>query len=95
MEVKIMETVTRTECVLKHEAIKDKERVTEKRLNDHSERIGSVEDAIIKLTLMVESQTKKDLFDKILIISVFVISLVLAGVILGPEIIGKIMGTVK
>jgi hypothetical protein len=88
-------TVTRRECELNHKAIEDKERVTEKRLNEHSVRINSVEDAIIRLTLMAESQAKKDIFDKILIISVFVISLVLAGVILGPEIIGKIMGTVK
>lgn len=46
-------------CIEKHKAIDEKHRITEDRLNDHSGRIKSVEQAIIVLTEMVKSQSKK------------------------------------
>ncbi len=82
-------------CAEKHKSVDDKLKAAEARLDDHSDRIGCVEDAVIRLTNIVESIAKKDVFDKILTLSVFIISLVLAAMILGPEITGKILGGAK
>jgi len=89
------EVTLRAVCEEKHKAIDEKLDRDERRLNDHSSRIGTVEDAIIKLTAMVEDIKKKDVFDKILIVCVLIMVLVVAAMVLGPEITGKIMGGVK
>jgi hypothetical protein len=86
------QSVTKDACEARHEGIKENFERTERRLNDHSERIGSVEDAVLKLTILVESIGKKSLFDKILIIAVFIIAVVLLALLLGPEYVGKILG---
>lgn len=82
-------------CTERHRSVDEKIRSAEDRLNSHSNRIDSVEDAVIRLTNLVESMAKKDVFDKILTLSVLIISLVLAAMILGPEITGKILGGAK
>lgn len=82
-------------CIEKHRSVDDKLKSANDRLNSHSARIDSVEDAVIRLTNLVESMAKKDIFDKILTLSVFIISLVLAAMILGPQITGKILGGLK
>jgi len=89
------DNVLKEVCREKHKAIDEKHGVFDKRLNDHSSRIGSVEDAIIKLTSMVESIGKRDIFDKVLIVSIFATVIVLAAIVLGPEITGKIVGSLK
>jgi hypothetical protein len=89
-----METVTEKLCEEKHNAIKDKDRVTEKRLNAHAEEIGDIKAAVLKLTIMVDSIGKKSIFDKILITAVFMIGLVLLAIVLGPDISGKFVGGV-
>lgn len=89
------ENVLEKVCTERHRAIDDKLRIVENRLNSHSERMNAVEDAAIKLTNMVESIAKKDFFDKILILAVFIIALVLAGMILGPDIAGKMVGGIR
>lgn len=84
-----MSEVSKETCESKHEAIKDKERVTENRLNAHAEEIGDIKSAVLKLTIMVDNIGKKSIFDKMLIAAVFIIAVVLLGVMLGPEISGK------
>ena len=54
-----------------------------------------MQEAIIKLTTLVDSIGKKSIFDKILTMSVFIIAVVLLAVILGPEYVGKILGVAK
>jgi len=82
-------------CDEKHKSIEDKLRVADTRLNDHTHRIGSVEDAVIQLTNMVDSIAKRDIFDKILIVSIFIVALVLAGIVLGPGLTKEIIGSIK
>ena len=87
-------TVTEKTCEAKHEAIKDNDKRTETRLNAHSEEIGDIKAAVLKLTIMVDSIGKKSIFDKILILSVFMIGLALLAVILGPDVAGRFVGGV-
>lgn len=89
------EFVSKDVCTEKHKATDEKDRITENRLNDHSGRIKSVEQAVLILTEMVKSQQKKDVFDKILIISVFIMCIIIASIVLGPDITGKILGGAK
>ncbi|MCR4436147.1 MAG: hypothetical protein QHH06_10240 [Clostridiales bacterium] len=86
------EVTLKAVCEEKHKAIDEKFERDERRLNDHSDRIGTVEDAVIKLTAMVEEIKKKDFFDKLLILCVFIMVIVVAAMVLGPEITGKIVG---
>lgn len=79
-------------CEEKHKSIEQHLGVIDIRLNDHSSKIGTVEDAVIRLTAMQESMRKERFFDKVLIIAVFIISIVIAAMVLGPEITGKILG---
>jgi hypothetical protein len=79
-------------CNVKHEGQKEINERTERRLNAHSDQIDSMQEAIIKLTTLVESIGKKSIFDKILTISVFIIAVALLAVILGPEYVGKVLG---
>ena len=88
------ESALKVVCDERHKTIDEKFGRDDKRLNDHSMRIGTVEDAIIKLTAMVEDIKKKDVFDKILIVCVLIMVLVVAAMVLGPEISGKILGGV-
>lgn len=87
--------VSKEVCNEKHNTIKDKFDVQDKRLNDHSNRLNTVEDAVIRLTLLYEQAKKRDVFDKILTVSVFVMCLVLLGIVLGPEITGKMINGIK
>lgn len=89
------EFVNKEFCNERHKSIDDKDRVAENRLNDHAGRIKSVEQAVIVLTEMVKAQAKRNIFDKVLIVSVFVMCLVVAGIVLGPEITGKMIGGIK
>ncbi len=82
-------------CSERHKAVDDKLKTAEERLGSQSRRIDAVEDAVIRLTNVVESMAKKDFFDKILILTVFIIALVLCAMILGPEITGKMAGAIK
>jgi DNA-binding protein H-NS len=86
------EYVSEKTCKVTHDAIEKENFRTETRLNAHSERIDSMQEAIIKLTTLVDSIGKKSVYDKILTISVFIIAVVLLAVILGPEYVGKILG---
>lgn len=79
-------------CKVTHSGIEKEFDRTERRLNAHSEQIDSMQEAIIKLTTLVDSIGKKSIFDKILTVSVFIIAVVLLAVILGPEYVGKILG---
>ncbi len=90
-----MDSVMEKVCNEKHKAIDSRINTTEASVRENNKRISDVEEALIKLTNMVETLAKKDFFDKTLILSVFIISLVLAGVVLGPEIIGKIISGLK
>ena len=87
-----MDNVTKEACEKEHRRVDENMSRTEDRLNKHSDRLDSVEDAVLKLTVLVESLGKKSIFDKILTVSVFIIALVLLAVILGPEYVGKVIG---
>lgn len=89
------ENVLEKVCEERHKAVDDRQKAVDKRLNENSRRIDSVEDAVIKLTNMVEAITKRDIFDKMIILSVFFVCLVLAGIVLGPEIVARLIGSVK
>jgi len=82
-------------CNERHKSIDEKLSVHERRLNAHSERISTMEDAVLKLTLLVEQARKRDIYDKILTICIFIMCLVLLGIVLGPEIMGKIISNVR
>lgn len=88
------QTVFEKVCNEKHKAVDQHLDVVDKRLNKHSGKIGSVEDAIIRLTALQGESRREKLFDKILIITVFIISIILAAMVLGPAITGKILGGV-
>jgi hypothetical protein len=79
-------------CNATHGSIEKEFDRTERRLNAHSEQIDSLQEAIIKLTTLVDSIGKKSIYDKILTLSVLIIAVVLLAVILGPEYVGKILG---
>jgi hypothetical protein len=64
----------------------------ETRLNAHSDEIHDIKEAVLKLTIMVESLGKKSIFDKILAVSVFIMAVVLLAVVMGPEYVGKVIG---
>lgn len=87
-----MDNVTKEACEKEHRRVDENMDRTEDRLNKHSDRLDSVEDAVLKLTVLVDSIGKKSIFDKMLTVSVFVIALVLLAVILGPEYVGKVIG---
>lgn len=82
-------------CEERHRAVKDRDDVQDNRLNDHSKRIGTVEDAVVRLTFLVEQAKKRDIFDKILTICVFVTCLILAAIVLGPEVTRKMIGGIR
>lgn len=84
--------VSEKTCNVKHDGIKENFDRTERRLNDHSRQLDSMQEAIIKLTILVDSIGKKSVYDKILTLSVLIIAIVLLAVILGPEYVGKILG---
>jgi len=85
-------TVSKELCTEKHKAVDENLKRVETRINKHSEQIDLLTELQIKLASMVELIRKKDIFDKILIISVFLVCLMLAAIILGPEILGRIIG---
>lgn len=87
--------VSKDLCKEKHDATKEKFDTQDRRLNDHSTRISTVEDAVIRLTLLVEQSKNRDIFDKILTICVLIMCIVLLGVVFGPEIAGKMLGGIK
>jgi K+-sensing histidine kinase KdpD len=90
-----MDNVSASECQKEHKRVDENMERAERRLNDHSNRIDSVEAAVLKLTILVDSIGKKSIFDKILTVSVFIIAVVLLAVILGPEYVGKVIGSVR
>jgi len=79
-------------CEAKHEKVNENVNRLEIRVNKHSDRITSVEEALIKLTTMVDQIGKKSIFDKLLIIAVFMMGIVLLIVVLGPELAGRFIG---
>ena len=87
-----MDNVAKEACEKEHRRVDENMSRTEDRLNKHSDRLDSVEDAVLKLTVLVDSIGKKSIFDKMLTASVFIIALVLLAVILGPEYVGKVIG---
>jgi beta-galactosidase GanA len=87
-----MENVSKETCDKEHKRVDENMSRTETRLNVHSDRITSVEEALIKLTTMVDQIGKKSIFDKLLIVSVFMMGIVLLVVVLGPELAGRIIG---
>lgn len=87
-----MENVSKEACEKEHKRVDENMNRTEQRLNSHSDRLDSVEDAVLKLTVLVESIGKKSVFDKMLTVAVFIIAVVLLAVILGPEYVGKVIG---
>jgi hypothetical protein len=84
--------VSEKTCDERHKGLDKEFDRTERRLNAHSEQIDSMQEAIIKLTTLVDSIGKKSIYDKILTLSVLIIAVVLLAVILGPEYVGKILG---
>jgi hypothetical protein len=87
-----MDGVLKETCEAKHKGVDDNMDRAEKRLNAHSDEIHDIKEAVLKLTIMVESLGKKSIFDKILIVSVFIIACVLLAIVLGPEYVGKLIG---
>lgn len=87
-----MDNVMKEVCEEKHSSVDYKIKTMSTDIGNNSERIRVVEDAIIMLTNMAELTAKRDFFDKILILSVFIISIVLIALILGPELTGKFIG---
>ena len=84
--------VSKETCEAKHKAVDgDMDRV-EIRLNSHSGEIKDMKEILIKLTAMVEQIGRKSIFDKLLIVSVFMMGIVLLVVVLGPELAGKFVG---
>lgn len=51
--------VSEQACGRTHEAIKEDLKRNEKRLNSHSEEIQTVNEAVIKLTMLLEAQDKR------------------------------------
>jgi predicted RNA-binding protein with EMAP domain len=87
-----LENVSKDSCEKEHKRVDENMDRTEKRLNSHSGEIHDIKEAVLKLTIMVEAIGKKSVFDKILIISVFMMGVVLVAVVLGPELAGKFVG---
>lgn len=87
-----MDNVSKEACGKEHRRVDENMERTEKRLNDHSDRLDSVEAAVLKLTMLVDSIGKRTIFDKILAVSVFIIAVVLLALVLGPEYVGKVIG---
>lgn len=86
--------VSEKTCEAKHEGIdKDMARV-ETRLNAHSDEIKDMKGILIKLTTITEQISKKSVFDKMLVVSVFIMGIVLLFILLGPELTGKFVGGV-
>jgi hypothetical protein len=90
-----MENVSNETCKAIHKGVDDNLSRAEQRLNNHSERLDSVEAAVLKLTILVDSIGKKSIFDKILAVSVLIIAVVLLALVLGPEYVGKVIGGIK
>jgi hypothetical protein len=86
------EFVPKDSCVREHKRVDENLNRAEARLNNHSDRLDSVESAVLKLTILVEQAGRKSIFDKILIVSVFMMGVVLLTVVLGPELTGKVVG---
>lgn len=87
--------VQKDTCKVMHKGIDDNFKRIDGELDDHSTRIKTMEEAVIRLTALMDSIGKKSIFDKILTVSVFIIAVVLLAVILGPEYVGKILGVAK
>ncbi len=87
-----VENVLKEVCEEKHSSVEYKVETMSTDIGNNSERIRKVEDAIIMLTNMSETAAQRNFFDKILIFAVFIISIVLGMVILGPELTGKFIG---
>ena len=90
-----MDSVAKEACEKEHRRVDENMSRTEDRLNKHSDRLDSVEDAVLKLTVLVDAIGKKSIFDKVLTVSVFIIAVVLLAVILGPEYVGKLIGGIR
>jgi len=87
-----MENVSKETCEAKHKAVDGDMARVETRLNSHSGEIRDIKEILIKLTSMVDQIGKKSVFDKLLIVSVFMMGIVLLVVVLGPELAGKLIG---
>ena len=87
-----MDNVSKETCEKEHKRVDENMSRAERRLNEHSGEIHDIKEAVLKLTIMVESLGKKSIFDKILTVSVFIIAIVLLAVVLGPEYVGKVIG---
>jgi uncharacterized protein YdcH (DUF465 family) len=84
--------VQKDTCKVIHKGVDENFKRIDEELNDHDTRIKTVEDAIVRLTLLMESFSKRNKYDKMLTISTFIIAIVLLALILGPEYIGKVIG---
>jgi uncharacterized membrane protein len=82
-------------CDERHKVIEKNEEATRERLNNHSDRLKSVEEAIIVLTEMQKAQAKRDIFDKILIVSLAIMAVCFLIVIIGYANAMKVMETIK
>lgn len=80
-----METVLEKVCDEKHKGLDTRLENVELEVKNQSEKIGKVEDVLIMLTNMIDSSVKKDVFDKMIVISIFLIVVTLLLVIAGPD----------
>lgn len=85
MEGNVLEKV----CNERHKNIDEKLKAVDKRLGEHSDKINSVEDAVIVLTEMNKRQEKRGILDKILTVGISILCIlvvfVLLALIFGPE----------
>lgn len=82
-------------CNEKHKTATENANKQERRLNEHSRRMDIMEEAIIKLTNMCDQISKKDIFDKILIVTLAGMILIILIVIVGMANALKILETIR
>lgn len=78
-------------CNERHKSLDEKVSVINHDLESHQESIGRLEEAVIMLTQMMDSVARKDMRDKVLVISMFIILLLICLILLGPEITASIL----
>lgn len=88
-----MENVSKDSCEKEHKRVDENMSRVEQRLNSHSGEIHDVKEAIVKLTVLVDQIGKKSIFDKMLIVSVLIMTIVMLFVI-APTMAGQIIGGV-
>jgi hypothetical protein len=86
-----MNSVSQETCTAKHTGVdKDLIRI-EKKTQKNEEEIGTVQDAVLLLSQIVNRLSKRAVVDKIIMILAILILIVILTVIFGPETVARII----